>query len=355
VLALAKRGWIEYNLRMKSKIEELAPEILEQIKKAEHILLSCHRGPDGDSLGSTLALHFYLKSLGKKVTHISGDNPVPKYLSSLPGFDLIEAKNFFEVDLSKIDLYIACDIGGLNQISRIKEVIFPKELKVIVIDHHKSNPGFGSIDLIDETAASACQIVYYLFKQWGVSITPEMAANLFVGMYTDSGGFKYPLTTEDTLLAAAELVKINPDFHKFIFEMENSLEPAFITFQTLALNNLEMAFDGQVAFSIVANHELLDKKILAKEWSPSEVANLFKSVKGWEIGVCLTEKEKGVFGGSFRTRDGVKFDLTKVTTLLGGGGHAAASGAPIKASSANEAKLKLLEALAKSYPDLGQP
>ena len=340
---------------MSQKITELAPRILEEIKKAEHILLTCHKGPDGDSLGSTLALHFYLQSLGKKVTHISGDNPTPKYLSSLPGFNLIENKNFFEVDLSKIDLFIACDIGGLNQISRIKEITFPENLKVVVIDHHKSNPGFGTICLVDETAAAACQIMFYLFKAWGAPITSEMAANLFVGMHTDSGGFKYPLTSKDTLLAAAELVKIQPEFHRYIFDLENSLDPSFVAFQTLALNNLEVCLGGKVVISIVAYHELLDKKILGKDWSPSWIANELKGVVDYEIAVCLAESERGVFGASFRTRDAIRYDLTKVSTLLGGGGHAAAAGAPIEASNANEAKLKLLEALTKSYPELTQP
>ena len=165
-------------------------KLLKTIQDAEHILLNCHAGTDADSVGSSLAMHFYLKSISKKVTHFSGDVDIPEYLKKIPGTKMIENKGWFDLDLSKYDLFISLDTASLTQISKLNEVVIPNKLKTIVIDHHASNPGFGTINYIEKDSAAACQTLFWLFKKWDIEITPDMASCLFAGMYTDSGGFK---------------------------------------------------------------------------------------------------------------------------------------------------------------------
>jgi bifunctional oligoribonuclease and PAP phosphatase NrnA len=335
-------------------VDKSNDKMLQLIQGASHILLNCHTGTDGDSVGSTLAMHLYLKSLGKRVTHISGDSDIPEYLKKLPHTDLIENKNWFDLDLKQFDLFIALDTGGLNQISKLSEVTIPNHLKTIVIDHHASNVGFGTIDYIEKDSISACQTLFWLFKKWGVEITKDMASLLFAGMYTDSGGFKYPLTSAKTFEAAAELVAINPEYSKPIFEMENTRLPEDIAFQALALNNIEHYFDDKVAVSIVTSQQIKKAGLAEKVPSGGEIANLLKSVIGWEIGIYMIEKKPGTFSLSFRTRNADIYDLTKVTGLLGGGGHKAAAGAQIQ-KPLEEARKVLLEALENTYPNLGKP
>jgi bifunctional oligoribonuclease and PAP phosphatase NrnA len=325
--------------------------ILEAIKNADHILLNCHVGTDGDSVGGSLSMHHYLKSLGKKVTHISGDTDVPEYLKILPGAKWIENKNWFDLNLSKFDLFIAIDTAALTQISRLKEVQIPKSLKTIVIDHHASNPGFGDINLIEDTSIAACQTLFHLYKKLKIKITPEMAQCLLIGMHTDSGGYKFSLVSSKTFDAASALVKIAPDFHKTIFEMENTRVPSDIIFQGLALDNIEHYFNDKVAVAIVTYNKLKEKGISENFPGGAEIANLLKSVIGWEIGISMVEKKPGTFSLSFRTRDVKSYDLTIVTGLLGGGGHKAAAGAQISKPE-KEARKALLDALQKSYPDL---
>ncbi len=326
-------------------------KILKSIQEAKHILLSCHTGPDGDSVGGSLSMHHFLKSLGKRVTHISGDDDVPAYLKGLPGVKWIENKSWFDLDLSKFDLFICIDTSSLTQISKLGEVIIPNKLKTIVIDHHDSNPGFGTINYIEKDAISACQVLFYLYQKWGVEITSDMAACLFAGIYTDSGGFKYSLVSPKTFLAAAELVRMNPDFYRYIFEMENTRLPSDITFQALALNNIEHYFNKKIAISLITYEQLKEKNIVDKYSGGAGISDLLKSVIGWEIGISMVERKPGLFYLSCRTRDSIKYDLTKVTGLLGGGGHKAAAGAQIQ-KPLEEAKKALLEALAQSYPDL---
>lgn len=326
-------------------------KLLRTIQEAEHILLNCHAGTDADSVGSSLAMHHYLKSIGKKVTHFSGDVDIPEYLKKIPGAKMIENKSWFDLDLTKFDLFIALDTASLTQISKLNEVVIPNKLKTIVIDHHASNPGFGTINYIEKDSAAACQTLFWLFKKWEIDITPEMAACLFAGMYTDSGGFKYELVSKKTLEAAAELVAINPDFYLVIADMENTRMPVDVTFQALALNNIEHFFNDKVAVALVTNKQLKKAGIPDNFSGGAEISNFLKSVIGWEVGISMIERKPGVFSLSFRTRDAKVYDLTKVTGLLGGGGHRAAAGAQIQ-KPLNEAKKALKEALEKSYPDL---
>ena len=185
-------------------IREKAPLILVEIKKAKSILLHCHPSPDPDSVGSALAMKFALESLGKKATVIRGDSEIPQAFMHFPGADQIVPKNFGEVDLKEFDLFISLDTAAIDRISTLGKLEFPASLFVIDIDHHRTNPGFGAINLIESSYPATAQILFDLFKEWGVPITADMAYNLFIGIYTDTGAFKYRETTVKTFAIAAE-------------------------------------------------------------------------------------------------------------------------------------------------------
>jgi bifunctional oligoribonuclease and PAP phosphatase NrnA len=113
---------------MKGEYKQIVDQILEEIKKSDNILLHLHPRPDGDSIGSALAMHHVLKSLGKKTTVIKGDSPLQKNLSFLSGYDEILEKNYFEIDINDFDLFIILDAASPEMISKIKPVIFPPNL-----------------------------------------------------------------------------------------------------------------------------------------------------------------------------------------------------------------------------------
>ena len=186
-------------------ILEKAPVILAEIRKANNILLHCHPSPDPDSVGSALAMKFALEQLGKKATVIKGDSEIPQAFMHFPGAKDIVQKNFFEVDLKDFDLFIAVDAGGLVTVSRKGEVVFPPTLKVIVIDHHQTNGGYGSINLIEPNYPANCQILFDLFKLWNVKLDASIAANLFIGIYTDTGSFKFAGVNHYTFDVARQL------------------------------------------------------------------------------------------------------------------------------------------------------
>lgn len=308
-------------------LKKLAPEILSLIKSSHNILLHCHPSPDPDSVGSALAMKLALESLGKKVTVIGGDSEVPQAFAHFPGFTSIEAKTFFEIDLAPIDLFIIQDAGSPEMVSRKAPLVFPPHLKTVVIDHHMSNQKFArDINLLDTTYPATTLILFDLFKEWGIHLTPDIATNLFIGAYTDTGGFKFQSTTADTLAAAAELARIAPDFHDAIFKMENSREPDEIRYQGLAFSHIETFLDGHLAMSTITHDDFEKSGINIEDASAGYIANQLKSVIGWDVAVCIIEMTPGHFKGSLRTRNSGKYDLSKIAVQLGGGGHKSAAG-----------------------------
>jgi phosphoesterase RecJ-like protein len=310
-------------------VQKTAPKILAAIKAANNILLHCHPSPDPDSVGSALAMKFALEGMGKKATVIRGDSEIPLAFMHFPGADSIVPKNFFEVDLKEFDLFIVLDSGSLQMISRRGEVKFPETLKVIVIDHHATTADFGLINLIEPSYPACCQILFDLFKECKILITPDIAKNLFIGTYTDTGGFKYDKTTNNTFAMVAELSRIAPDFHTIISEMENGRKPGELVSLGLLLSNIKTFIHGHLAIASVSNIDLIKSGLTSDDVETSWVASLLRSVIGWEISVCCVEVSKGIVKASFRTRDSEKFDVTRLATTFGGGGHKAAAGATL--------------------------
>ena len=337
---------------MTDLVQKLAPKIWEEIQKAQNILLHCHPSPDPDSVGGVLAMMHVLESIGKKVTVIRGDSNVPIAFSGLPGFEKIVSKNFFEVDLTQFDLFLIQDSGGLVQISRVAPVVFPATLKTISIDHHATNDNYSQINLVDPTYPATCQILYDLFVLWKVKITPEIAKCLILGMFTDTGGFKYPLTTSATFAAVSHLVEIAPDYSTVIAKMENSNTPGVIAFEGLAFSSVTLHCNNHVAISAVPYTALQEKKIGKEDLFP-EIASILKSVVGWEMGVRMVEIEPKGVKVSFRTRGEKITDVSKIAVALGGGGHKLAAAAYLECSLEDAIK-KVVEAINLVYPDFGK-
>lgn len=337
---------------MNQKILDLAPQIFEEVQKAKNILLHCHPSPDCDSLGSSLAWMYYLQSLGKNVTIIIGDSiRHPKNLTVMPGYDKIVMKNYLEINAEEFDLFIINDAADITRVSAKGDVVFPKKMKTIVIDHHPSNPGFGEINLIVDEYIAAGQIVFELFKLWKVEITRDMAINLILSIHTDSGGLKYAPTTSETLRDYAELIDIVPDYHDIIFKYENMKERDELKFQGLVLNSIEEYFSNQVALVAISYDKLIQNKL-----DPQNAygqANRLVSVPDWKVGVTMFEREKNVIVLSSRTANSDIYDLSVFAQSIGGGGHKAAAGATLKMPLADAKKL-VLDKLAELFPDLGK-
>lgn len=332
----------------------ISKKIWRTIQKAQNILLILHPSPDADSVGSNLALYHALIKMDKNVTILSGDSEYPKNLLSLPGSNKILPKNFFQINQDNYDLFIINDISDKKQISKKGNVVISKKIKTIIIDHHGSNSKFANINLVDAKAPATCQLIYDLLKTNKIKINKNIAACLFIGLYADTGGFKYPNTTYKTFLIASELAKIYPSFNKLVFELENNDQPDRLKFLSLMLGSVNTYLSKKVAIASIEFDTIQKNNISNDVVNGSDIANTVKSVVGWEIGISLIEVQPNLIKVSFRTRDSQKYDLTKISVALGGGGHKSAAGTTLNDISLAQAKDLVITKICQVYPNIAK-
>lgn len=338
---------------MTSTITKLAPEILDAINKSSKILLHCHPYPDSDSLGSVLSMTSVLKKMGKEVTPITGDSKIIDSLAIHPNIEWLQSKSYSEIESHNFDLFIILDSSSKNQISTLTSVDFPKDMKTIVVDHHKTNQNFGDINLVDEISSSTCQVLYSLFNLWGVEIDEDIALNLFLGIFADTGGFKYQNCSPETMSIVAKLVKIKPDYHKYIFSLENNRKPIELEMMGLALSSTERHFSDKVVLSAIPYSEIKKRNLSRNDAADGLIPDILRSVQGWDLVASLVEVEPEVVIVSLRTRDENVFDVSDIAKSVGenGGGHRGAAGTTIH-KTLNEAKKILLDYIAMTYPTI---
>lgn len=329
------------------KIRELAPSIAEEIKKSRNILLHCHPSPDPDSVGSALAMKSALENMGKIVTVIQGDDSIP-HAFDFPGKESILQKSYSEIDQNAFDLFIVLDAASINMISYRAEPHFPESMRVIVIDHHISNTGYGHINLVVPEYPATAQVIYDLLTEMKVQINHDIALNLFMGIYADTGGFQFGYMSPDTFRIVADLVSLAPDFTKTIFTMNNSHTMGNIIFESLALSSLKYFFSNRLGIASVSYKQIIDNHIDEEDVLSSIIANKIKSVTDTMIGICMIEESPGIVKMSIRTRDEDKYDVSKLAVAMGGGGHKAAAGARINGTIENAIE-KVVENVGKLY------
>ena len=339
---------MQNNPEISQKIVEAAPLVMGEIQKASSILLCLHPSPDPDSVGSNLAMALALERMGKKATVLQGDSPFPEDFEHFPGAQNIVRKDISAVDLKGFDIFMSIDAASIDRISyKIDNSVF-STLKVIDIDHHPTNLGFGYVNLVEPAYPSSCQIISDLFTEWGIELTPDIAMNLFMGLYSDTGGFKYKSTTAHTFDVAAKLSRLAPNFPDTIEKMENSRTPSQVAFMGATLSSVETFLGGKIAIASADWGTLESKDVLEDDVSPSFASSFMRSVRDWGIVGCAVETKTGQTRFSFRTNHPEIYDLARLTSALGGGGHKAAAGLSL-ALPLDEAKKKVVEKAREMY------
>lgn len=315
-------------------------QILERIKKANNILINCHRSPDPDSIGSSLGLKDVLVGMGKNVKVIS-PSELDEGVSYLKGFSEIEVVDYKDFDFSKFDLFLVSDSATKDQITEDTELPFPP---IIVVDHHSSNPEFGEINLIDGSASSVGEVIFLLLEDWGLEISKSTADCLIAAIVGDTGGLRYPNVTSRTLEVSKKLVDSGGDRKRAVFEIYQNYDWKTLKMVGNMLENLKIDEGGKFAWVAVSHEEYKEygDPIMAKDIFSSY---FMSAVKGTDFGFVILEIEKGKSSVSFRSRESV--DVSKIAIELGGGGHKEASGARIDMPF-DEAVKKIID-VAKKY------
>ncbi|WP_238882591.1 bifunctional oligoribonuclease/PAP phosphatase NrnA [Clostridium sp. YIM B02551] len=305
-------------------------EVIKKINESLNIGITYHVSPDGDALGSALALLMGLKKYGKNAYIISKDI-VSDDMGYLPCSS--EVNGFQVTPKEDTDLVIVVDCGNLE---RISADLGDYSGTIINIDHHLSNDEYGTINYIDVNAAATAEIIYYLLKTMNIIINKDIATCLYTSLVTDTGSFKFSNVTKRTHEIAGELIELgidNSSIHSEIFDNKplNSLK-----ILGEILKGIKVFFDGKVSYLE------LTKEICDESTDVSDVVNFGLKIKGVEVAVFIKEIKDGV---KVSLRSKHEFDVRKIAEVFGGGGHTKASGITFRNKTIQDVKELILTSI----------
>jgi phosphoesterase RecJ-like protein len=282
--------------------------------------------PEGDALGSQLALYEFLKSKGKDVIMINSDD-VPSRYDFMPFSGEILSFNQYKIVVEnnkKSEVLFIVDCPNQERIGLVNRVVNDSIIKVN-IDHHASNSYFGNINYVDASASSASQVLFELFNDLNVNITTSMAVNIYTGILIDTGGFRYDNTSARTYSILSRLLECGVEPDK-IFNMLYEQWPVE-RFRLLSrvLETMEVKFNGKFSFMVLTDEML--KHTCSTHDLAEDFINYGMAVAGVKITAFFREDNEHI-KISFRSRNG--FDVNRLASKYGGGGHVKASGCRIK-------------------------
>lgn len=294
-------------------------QILKCIKKSKNIVIVTHENPDGDAVGSSLAMYHALKGLKKNVDII-----IPEYakcFNELPGIDEVIKES------DKVyDLAISLD-AATDKLLNVWVKYFREADQRIVIDHHSTNTMFGDINYVDLSAPACAQVVYMLIKHYRWKITPEIGTCIMAGIITDTGGFQYSGVSRDTFNIAAELLDAGVNISKVYKKVFDTKTKSSFELRRIALDRMEFLEDDKIAFTYITNED--ERKVNAGVGDYEGIVSEGRSIEGVEVSIFLHELKDGEFKISLRSNSYV--NISDVCIMFGGGGHIRAAGAKMTA------------------------
>lgn len=297
-----------------------------RIAEAERVLLITHVRPDGDALGSELAMAELLLEKGKEVEIYNPSPTPPRYRFLDPGGSRIRSQHDGKGSPeTQPDLIIILDTGTWAQLAGLAEFVRSADVSKVVIDHHQSQDDIGALQLVDVEAAAAGMLVYDAFMRLGAELTANAARNLFVAIATDTGWMRHANASPAVFRTLAELVQhgANPsELYQQIYE-SNSKERLLLMGRML--ERMTTLQDGRLATSYVLQADLRETR--AHPMDTEDFINLPMSMNGVETTVLFIEQAHGGTKVSFRTRS--ELDCNRLAGQFGGGGHKKAAGATL--------------------------
>jgi len=288
------------------------------ILQAESIVISCHVNPDGDCIGSMLALGRGLKNIGKKVFLLSQDG-VPERYRSLPGAGEVRRRGD-----EKVDLAIAVDCNDRHMLGKSFEA-FERAKKILEIDHHEFRVPFGDIALIDTKAGAVGEIIFGLMKELKISFNQDIAQNILTSIIVETNSFSLPNVRVFTFKICAELLDTNLDFVKLtemVYWMKTREQ---VLLSGICLSGGKFLKGRRIVWSEVKGSDF--RKVGGKDEDVDAVADEMRKIKEVRIVVLFRQREKGLLRISLRSKG--RINVAGLAQLFGGGGHYDVAGCTI--------------------------
>ena len=294
-------------------------ELVDTLRGAKTVAIVSHRDPDPDTIGSGIALGLALDALGKRVTLHCAD-PVPEHAQFLAWADRYTT----DPPPATSDLIVTVDFGSADR----AKFVLPTEPTLVNIDHHASNAGFGSVNLVDVTSAATAELVSRVIDALGVSWTADMATAALVGIMTDTGSFQFPSTDARALERAARLREAGADLQAITYNVFRNKRFQALRLWGIAFAKMRREHDGQLVWTEVTREDFANAEALDEDIS-GLVEQIARS-NGMRVALLFNEHDAGEIKVSCRTSAWApSVDASAVMARFGGGGHVRAAGALI--------------------------
>lgn len=310
--------------------------LLEELKAANSFMITSHVSPDGDAIGSVLALKFLLESLGKTDVICVLADPVPAIYANLPGASCILSP---DADIPDYEVAVIVDVARLNRIGDVADLITEDE-KVFVIDHHLEEQPEGDFGYVDATYAATGEIMVELFTAADLPLTPEAAHCAYVAQITDTGGYRYSNTNARSHRIAALLHEVNIDHAEICSDVFDMFSRPKILLMKTVLDRMELSCEGKVSVSYVTQEDIED--VGGKKEDLNGLVNYLRNIDGVVVGVLFTSVDSTTTKASVRSSNA--FNAATFLNQFGGGGHAAAAGVTLN-EPLDAARKRLLDGL----------
>ena len=323
------------------------------VRAAQRILLTAHVRPDGDCIGSEMAMKRTLEGLGKDVRIINPQQTPPTLAFLDPTNCICGLSDLTETESAwtdSIDLLFVLDTRSWTQLGPMSKIVKATRARKIVLDHHFKGDDIGAENFVDHTAEATGALIVEAVRALGVPLSLEIAEPAFVALATDTGWFRFSSVSSQTFRTAAELIEAGVEPAKLYRELYEQESLGRIRLIGRILAKTETTLDGLVMCSWVTLDDLRQAGALPSD--TEDVVNMLLQVNGSKIALLFSELKANCFKVSFRSR--CEVDCSRLATLFGGGGHKQAAGATLEMP-LEVAKKSVLDAVHAAYRETNSP
>ena len=312
-------------------------QILEEINQANSIVILTHDNPDGDAVGSSLALYQALKNYGKDV-----DLVIPEHSRT---FDFLPAIDEIKVEgREQYDLAIALDCATIKMLNGFSTYFEEAKMR-ISIDHHSTNSMFADLNFVNPEAPACAQILIVVLNYFKMEITREIGTCILAGIITDTGGFQYSGVNAETFEFVSWLLEKGVNVSTVYRKVLQTKTRSSFELARIASNRLEFFYDGRVTFTYITKEN--EEEVHAEIGDHEGIVETGRAIEGVEVSIFVRETEKGC---KVSTRSNDYVDVSDMCLLFGGGGHQRAAGCLMQGS-IEEVKEKLLNRVKQYLKD----
>lgn len=300
-------------------------------------LVVAHENPDGDAISSCAAMSWLLEQYGKKIT-IVNQSELPNRLSYLYHYDdIIQYHSELELHF---DAVVALDCADASRMGDVLTLIQQSKAPLLNIDHHPTNNGFGSLNIIRANAAATVEIIYDLIKL--TPFTPDLACAkaLYSGLLTDTGGFRYSNTSPAVMAMASELLALGVSAYELADHLLEKMTMGKLKLLKTALARITFNEEQTIGWVTILEEDFTNCGAVTEDIEG--IVNYILNVEGVEVGILFKQSENGVIKASIRSAG--KVNVSKVAQSFGGGGHVRAAGCRLS-SDMDESVNSLVEAI----------